>query len=282
MKKMRLLVLSTLFFTGANAQNLTLDTWSSSTTATGWTSPMDGFQIAVPGEDAPVNQATGVSGSCARLNPIDMSAIAPIPIIASIFGIGEDADSDMLPDGIAYTTRIESIDFQVKYNVAGDAAAVIEVYMINGEDTIGTGTMAYSEEISSFTAQNMVIEYDPQFDGVDPTTLSFLVGLIGEDPASTDADFYIDEIEINDLDNASLSSLDANLWSVSANNNQIIVTGVNAGDVLVYNTAGQILGTASVVNGIATVDVNNNASGVLMVQLNSGNETGLKKIILMK
>jgi len=280
MKKMRLLVLSTLLVSGVNAQNLNLDTWTNSTTATGWTSTLDGYEMLVPGEEPPVNETTGASGSGARLNPLDMNSLQ-VPVVVSVFGLGTDGNGDLTPDGIPYTTRIESIDYQVKMEVAGDAIGIIQVFMINGSDTIGEGLANYDLDLSSYTAQNLVITYDPAFDGVDPTTFSFVAGAFGQDPAATTANFYIDEIVVHDVDNTSLNELDGDLWNVTTNSNEIVVTGVESGEVVVYNANGQIVGTSSVANGIATV-ATSNASGMLIVQLTRGNESGIKKVIMIK
>ncbi len=281
MKKMRLLVLSALVFSGANAQNLNLDTWSNSTTATGWTASLNGFEVAVPGEDATANQATGVSGSCARLNPINLGALDPTAPVISIFGLGADNDSDLVPDGISYTTRIESIDFQAKLALTGDAGAVVQALMINGSDTIGTGVIEFTSNIANFTAQNFVIDYDPTFDGVDPDRFVLVAIVIGTDSISTDTDFFIDQFVLNDVNNASLNELDSDLWSVATINNQIVVSGVESGEVEVYNTNGQILGAATVVNGIASVDAST-ASGMVMIRLTHGNKAGIKKLVLFK
>ena len=281
MRKMRLLVLGALVFSGANAQNLNLDTWSNSTTATGWSAPLNGFEVAIPGEDASVNEATGVSGSCARLNPIDLTALDPSAPIISIFGLGTDTDGDLVPDGIPYTTRIESIDFQAKLSITGDAVAVVQALMISGTDTIGGGAAEFMTDISNFTAQNLVIEYDPAFDGVDPDRLVLVVAIFATSTPSTDTDFFVDQFVLNDVDNTSLNELDGDIWKVATSNNQIVVSGVDAGEVVVYNTNGQILGSASVVNGIASVDASN-ASGMVVVQLTRGNESGIKKVILFK
>lgn len=280
MKKMRLLVLSTLLVGGVNAQNLNLDTWTNSTTATGWTSTLDGYEMLVPGEEPAVNEATGASGSAARLNPLDMNSLGA-PVVLSIFGLGTDDNSDLTPDGIPYTNRIESIDYQVKFETAADAIAAVQVYMINGNDTIGEGGAMFDMAIANYTAQNFMITYDPAFDGVNPTTFSFTAVVFGEDPAATTANFYLDELVLHDVDNTSLNELDGDLWKVTTNSNEIVVTGVESGDVVVYNANGQIVGTSSVVNGIATV-ATNNASGMLIVQLTRGNESGIKKVIMIK
>jgi hypothetical protein len=275
MKKMRLLVLSTLLFGGAHAQNLNLDAWSSATVPTGWQSPFDGFEMTVPGEDAPVNQATGATGSGARLNPIDLSSVFQAPIVASAMVLGSDGT------GMAYTTRVESVDFQAKFELAGDALGIVQIDLINGADTIGSGLANFDMAIANYTAQNVVIEYDPAFIGVNPTNIGIAAAVVGEDPTSTDANLFVDDFVLNDVSNVGLATLDANQWFVATKGKSIEVSGVDAGDVVVYNSLGQILGTAAVVNGIAVINAENSAGGFVMVQLTSGGITGVKKIIAL-
>lgn len=280
MKRMRLLVLSTLMVSGAFAQNLNLDSWSNATTATSWTSTLDGYEMLIPGEEPPVNEATGFSGSCARLNPIDLSTLQSGAPVISIFGLGTDNDADLLPDGMSYTTRVESIDFQAKFTVSGDAVAVIESYMINGTDTLGVATTQFASGIPNFTAQNVAFTYDPQFDGIAPERLVLLVALIGTDSTSTTADFYVDQFALNDIDNTGLSDLDKDSWKVSTANGNIIVSGVENGEVAIYSAAGQVVATGTVENGQAVINASNLASGITMVTLNTGKQIGTKKIIL--
>lgn len=277
MKKMRLLVLSTLLVSGVNAQNLDLETWTNSTTAAGWTSTLDGFQFLVPGEDAPVSETMGSVGSGALLNPVDMTS-AGLPAVISIFGLGEDGNGDLAPDGISYTTRVASVNFDAKFETAADAFGTVQVLLINGNDTIGGGDATFMMDIAAYTPQTITIEYDPAFDGVDPTTISIIAAVFGEDPAATAANFYVDQFVINDQSNVSLNELDADLWKVVTNSNEIIVSGVESGEVVVYNANGQIVGNAAVVNGVATVQTAG-ATGMLMVQLTRGNESGIKKVI---
>ena len=194
MKKIFTLVAGFMLTLGAvNAQNLNLDTWTTSTDADGWNEVLNGFTAF--GLDTSVYQATGVTNSCALLIPADLTALGA-PIAASLMSLGTNSE------GMVYTTKPVNLAAYARFdNPGGGQANVTATLLKHNASTQIADTLAIASwDIMNATGGAFVLGgaafvYNPAFSALTPDSMKIDILAASSDPAAARTiALYVDEI----------------------------------------------------------------------------------------
>jgi hypothetical protein len=294
MKRFYILILALVFSLAVKAQipNAAFDTWTSDSTAAGWTSKFDTSVFGIVTIHIQTACKTTVNHSspyAIKIFPYHLvislvSIDKYIPGFATIGGIKLDItnQSVVFTGGVPISAKPTNVTGWFQYAPVGADTATVMVNMSKNDTIIGTGTFKTFGTTSTYTQFDVPITYT---DSRIPNKINVVLLSSSQTITALGSMFYVDDLAVVG-GGAGITPINAlipvNVYPNPSNGKINIELPSDNSKVRIFNMIGIEVYNSVSQSGLLSIDLSSNADGLYFVEIDNGFNKQVKKINLSR